>query len=347
MPTFVRSVAALGLFAAMSLLASGCSSKPGVPTLYVFNWSEYLDKEVLKEFEKTYKCEVKVDNYTSDTELEQRLQTGARYDVVFPSDRSMGPLLRRKGLLALDKDKLPNLKHVDPQFLDLPFDRGNTFSVPYFWGTVAVGIRTDLVQEPVKGFEILFDERQRGRITMLDDAEHVVAVALLHLGLPMNSTADEHLARAKELLLRQKPLVLAYDSASFRVKLVKGEAAVALGWSGDLMQAAQEEPKIQVVVPATGTLLWTDSMAIPQGARSVDLAHAFVNFLLDPDVAARNANTVRYPSPNLTARTQIDAELLADPRVYLPKELLDRCDRLQDRGPALDKIQKLWRELRQ
>ena len=329
-----------------AVVALGCSSKPGQPVLNVFNWSDYIDKDVLKEFAQRHGCRVQYDNYASDNELETKLQTGGGYDVVFPSDRSMVPLLKQGRLLELQNDKLPNLKHLDPQFLNPPFDRGNKFSVPYFWGTVAVGIRADHVKEPVKGFEVLFDERYRGRITMLDDAEHVVAVALLHLGRQMNSTDDADLAQVKELLLKQKPLVQAYLSDGIKEKLVKGEAWVALDWSGDILQARREEANIRLVVPEAGTMVWTDSAAIPKDAKNVELAHAFINFLLDPDVAARNANFVRYPSPNRSARAKVSPDLLNDPSVYLPQALLDRCQRLLDRGPAVEKVRRLWADVR-
>ncbi len=346
MPIISRSLALLLTTTLAVLLLLGCSSKPTELTLFVFNWGDYIEKSLLGEFERQVGCRVQYDNFSKDEELETKLQTGGGYDVVFPSDRSMRPLLQQERFHELQKDRLSNLKHVDPQFLDQPFDPGNRFSVPYFWGTVAVGVRTDHVKEPVKGFEALFDERYRGRITVLDDAEHMVAVALLHLGLPMNSTEAAHLAQAKELLLKQKPLVQAYASDGYREKLIKGEAWVAVGWSGDLLQARRDEPRVQVIVPAAGTMLWTDSMAIPKSARNVELAHRFINFLLDPDVAARNANFVRYPSPNRTARAKIDPDLLNDQAVYLPQALLDRCQRLSDRGAAVDKIHRLWRDVR-
>jgi spermidine/putrescine-binding protein len=343
---FFRHAFGLFLVTLGGLLALGCSSKPAQPTLNVLNWSDYIDPALRDEFQKQAGCRLQYDNFSTDTELETKLQTGGGYDVVFPSDRSMGPLLKRGQLQELDKSKLTNLKHLDPQFLDPPFDKGNRYSVPYFWGTVAVGVRTDHVKEAVSGFEVLFDERYKGKITMLEDAEHVVAVALLHLGLPMNSTDEGYLAQAKNLLVRQKPLVQAYLSDGYREKLVKGEAWVALGWSGDLLQARRDEPKVRVIVPAAGTLVWNDSLAIPKGAKNVELAHQFINYLLDPDVAARNANFVRYPSPNLTARTRVSPDLLSDPSVYLPKDLLDRCQRLTDRGADVKKVHDVWREVR-
>jgi spermidine/putrescine transport system substrate-binding protein len=255
-------------------------------------------------------------------------------------------LIEQNFLAEIDKSRLSNWKNLDPKFLDPPHDPGNKHSVPYFWGTVAVGIRADHVTEPVKGFEVLFDEKYAGRISMLDDRENVVAIAMLHLGHPMNSTEDAHLQDVKELLKRQAPLVQAYTSDTFKDKLIKGEAWVALGWSGDILQARELEKNIRAVVPASGTMIWVDSVAIPRDARNPDLAYEFINYLLEAEVAARNANFVKYASPNAAAREKIKPEILNDPAVYPPKETLDRCQWLLDRGPAIEKIERVWREVR-
>ena len=276
------------------------------------------------------------DNYSSDAELDTKVLTGSsEYDVVFPSDRSMTPLIKKEKLAPLDKAKLPNIKHMDPKFMDARFDRGNKYSVPYFWGTAAVGIRTDHVTEPVKGFEVLFDPKYKGRITMLDDPENVVAIVMLHLGRPMNSTDDADLAKVKELLKKQRPLVQAYTSDGYKEKLISDEAWVVLGWTGDILQARKDQKKIKAIIPESGSMIWADSMAIPSNALNPELAHAFINFLMEPAIAAKNANFVQYPTPNKAAYEMVDAALKQDPAIYPPAAVLDRCQWLLDRGPAI------------
>ncbi|MEX2026113.1 MAG: spermidine/putrescine ABC transporter substrate-binding protein, partial [Pirellulaceae bacterium] len=316
--------------------------------LNVFNWSDYLDPKLIPEFEKRTGARVQYDNFSSESELDTKLLTGGGgYDVVFPSDHSMVVMVEKDLLADLDKSQLPNLAHIDPQFLDPPYDPGCRRGAPYFWGTLAIGIRTDHVKQPVEGFEVLFDERYAGRITMLDDAENVVGAMMMHLGHSINSVDDRELAEVKRLLERQRPLVQAYTSDAYKEKLIKGEAWVVLGWSGDIVQAASESEHVRAIVPQRGTMLWVDSMAIPKAARNKRLAHAFINFLLEPEIAARNAKFVSFPSPNLAAREMLDAEILADPAIYPPEPVLRRCQRLHDRGPAIAKIEKLWREVRQ
>jgi spermidine/putrescine transport system substrate-binding protein len=357
MNNVARGVVWFGLSILASVSFTGCSPPSaglaaGKPyagqTLNVFNWSDYIDPELLAEFERRTGARVQYDTYSSDAELETKLLSGGGgYDVIFPSDRSL-PMLIKKDLLAkLDKSLLPNWQGLDPKFLNTPPDPGSQFIAPYFWGTLAVGVRTDKIAAPGTGFETLFDERYQGHITMLDDPEHVVAVALLHLGYPLNSTEDAQLAAAQELLVRQRPWVSAYTSDDYKERLIKGEAWAVLGWSGDILQARKEQPNIRAVVPASGTLIWLDGMAILKNAKQPRLAHEFVNFLLEPEIAARNADFVNYATPVLAAKDKIKKELRNDPAVYPPSELLDRCQWLQDRGAAIEKIENLWQQVRQ
>jgi len=346
-------LAAASASAAMAALP-GCSGQAssGKPfagqRLLIFNWSDYIDPALIETFEDQTGARIVYDNYSSDAELETRLITGGGdYDLVVPSDRSMPALLSKNLLQPIDKSLLPNFKNIDPKFLAAPFDRENTYSVPYFWGTVAVGVRSDHVKNPPESFQSLFDEKNRDRITMLDDAEHCVAVALLHLSLSMNSVQDSDLAAAKELLEKQRPLVQAYTSDSYKEKLISGNAWASLGWSGDLLQAATEEPNVRVVIPQKGTTIWLDSLALCKGARSAELAHQFINFLLEPNVAAQNAEFVHYATPNLAALALLPSEIRNNETIYPPEEVIKRCGWLEDRGTEIAKVERVWREVRQ
>jgi spermidine/putrescine-binding protein len=336
---------------AIASTIGGCGRLQSI--LKVFNWSDYIRDDLIAEFERQTGCTVVYDNYSSDSELETRLATGAgSYDVVFPSDRALTALMAKGLLQPIDRSQLPNFRHLDPKFLSRPFDSENRFSVPYFLGTLAAGFRTDFVSDKVTGLEPLFDNRNLGRVTMLDDMENVIAAALCHLHLPLNSVDQVHLDLAQQLLLDQKPLVQAYTSDSYRERLISGEAWVALGWSGDLLQADTElvesggKARVAVVIPPQGTMLWMDSMVIPVRAQRVDLAHAFIDFLLDPRVAALNAQKVNYATPNAAGRALLPPAVLANTSIYLPDELVDRCTWLEDRGQQIEKIERVWRIVR-
>lgn len=336
-------------------LAAGCTAASGCRTvagkgedvLRIFNWSDYIAPSLLQEFAVQQRCRIIYDNYASDAELETRLATGGGgYDLVFPSDRALVPLLAKQLLQPLDHARLPSARHLDPQFLGIPADPQNRYSLPYFWGTLAVGIRTDHVAPRPDAFALLFEPRFRGRITVLQDLEATIGAALLHLGYPLNSVDPQHLGRAGDLLLAQRPLLQAYTSDSYKERLIAGEAWVALGWSGDLLQAAREEDRIDVLVPAGGTMLWLDSMAIPRAARRPDLAHAFIDFLLQPQAARDNALAVQYATPHAAARRLLPEAMQHDPRIYPPPAVLRRCQWLQYRGRQIARLEAIWRQIR-
>jgi len=336
---------------ALASTTGGCGSQRS--TLKIFNWSDYIDEDLIAQFEQQMACSIVYDNYSSDSELETRLATAAgSYDLVFPSDRALTALLAKRLLQPIDRTRLPNFQHLDAKFLGRPFDSENRFSVPYFVGTLAVGVRTDFVTAAWQGLEPIFDAVYRSRITMLDDMENVVAAALCHLGSPLNSVDSAHLEAAQRLLMQQKPLVQAYTSDSYRERLISGEAWASLGWSGDLLQADNElrqsgrHGRVSVVLPQRGTMLWMDSMVIPVRAEQVDLAHSFINFLLDPHVAATNAQKVNYATPNASARTLLPPAMLANASIYPPDDLINRCTWLEDRGEQIEKIERVWRAVR-
>ncbi|MGV3607331.1 MAG: ABC transporter substrate-binding protein [Planctomycetaceae bacterium] len=335
---------------------AGCFAKPK-PTaeqphagkvLYVFNWSDYIDPEILDEFEAKTGARIVYDNYSSDAELEAKLLTGSSgYDVIFPSDRSMPVLLKKQVLAKLDKSLLSQYDVLDPRYLGAPFDPKNEYVVPYFTGTLAVAVNEEHVAATAQtGFEVLFDSKYRGHITMLDDPEHNVAATLLRLGRPLNSLDDMDLADVQKLLIEQKPLVQAYTSDDYKERLIRGETWVALGWSGDLLQAKRENDKIRVLVPPAGTMIWMDGMAITKDSKQKELAHAFIDFLLTPEIAVRNAEFVQYASPNLKAIPLLPETLRTDPTVYLPEDLLQRCNWMEDRGSGVQKIEAVWKAVR-
>ena len=332
--------------------------------LKVFNWSDYIHEDALTEFERLTGCSVVYDNYSSDSELETRLATAAgAYDVIFPSDRALAALLAKNLLLPLDHARLSNIRHLDPQFLAPPVDPKNRYSVPYFWGTLAVGVRVDKIstdniginriEAGQGGLDVLFDARHRGRITMLDDMENVISAALSHLGFPLNSVELPHLAAVEQLLVAQRPLVQSYTSDAYRERLISGEAWASLGWSGDFLQANTELQKsgpagahIKTIIPVGGTMLWFDSMAIPKAAANPDLALAFINHLLDPAIAVLNAQHVNYATPNLSAKALLPPQVLADESIYPSAQVLSRCSLLQNRGADIEKIERVWRIVR-
>lgn len=313
----------------------------------VYNWADYIDEEVIREFEREFGIRVNYDVFSNNEELHAKLIAGATgYDVIFPTDYMVEVLIEEGLLMPLDHDALPNLKHIDPRFLDAPFDPGNEYSVPYLWGTAGIGVNTRWVKEPVDSWEILWDPKYRGRIAMLNDSREVFGAALKLMGESLNESDLEKLEEAKQLLLQQKPLVLTYDSDNTKNLLLSDEVWLAHGWSGDVLQAVEEDPDIVYVVPKEGTTLWMDNMAIPVGARNPENALKLINFLLRPEISARLSEYTRYPSPNLASHEYTDPEVLADEMIYPPDEVLARAEWMEDLGDAAPLLDRLWTELK-
>ena len=264
-----------------------------------------------------------------------------------------------KGLLAeLDRSRLANFGHLDAKFLCLPFDRENRFSVPYFWARWPSAFGPTLSRARPTGLAVLFDPRDRGRITMLDDMENVVAAVLGYLGFPLNSLDPRHLEAAQRLLIEQKPLVQAYTSDSYRERLIAGEAWASLGWSGDLLQAASELAKVD----ASKNAPRRRPRAGHHSARrhnDLDRQHGHSESFAKQGARARlhrllagssgggaEWRKVNYATPNEAARLLLPPAMLADESIYPPAELLARCSWLENRGPAIEKIERLWRVVR-
>lgn len=323
------------------------SAPAAAQTLNIYNWADYLDDAVIREFEREYGIRVIYNVYSNNEELHARLRGGASgYDVIFPSDY-MAEVLIAEGLLQpIPREAVPNLAYIDERFLDLPFDPGNQYTVPYLWGSTGIGVNTRYVKEPVDSWDILWDPKYRGRIAMLNDPREVFGVALKRLGYSANTRDLEALEKAKELLVEQKPLVLTYDSDNTEILLVSEEVWLAHGYSGDVLRAMGDNPDITYVVPKEGGLLWMDVMAIPKTARNVDGALKFINFILRPDIHARLAEANQYPTPNRAAWEYHDEEFRQNPAIYVPDDVMERMEWIEDLGDMATVVDRLWTEVK-
>ena len=315
--------------------------------LNIYNWAEYVPDDVIRDFQREYGIRVIYNVYSNNEELHARLRAGATgYDLIFPSDYIV-PVLVEEGLLQeIPHEAIPNLAYVDEQFLDPPFDPGNRYTVPYLWGTTGIGVNTRFVKEEIDSWEALWDPKYRGRIAMLNDPREVFAVALKLLGYSANTRDLEALQEARDLLIEQKPLVLTYDSDNTNHLLAAGEVWMAHGYSGDVLMAADVNPDIVYVVPKEGGIMWMDVMAIPKGARNVDAALKFIDFILRPDVSARLTQVIHYPNPNRGAHEYLDPEVLSDPAIYPPQDVMERMEWIEDLGELAPVVDRLWTEVK-
>lgn len=350
---------ALALLTLTALAAGACGGggkegteaageQPAARKLNVYIWTNYLPDDVLADFEKRTGIDVTVDTYDSNEALLEKLQSGvADYDVVVPSDYMLRILVAEKLLLPLDKAKLKGFGNVDPRFLDQEFDPANGHSVPYLWGTTGIGYDKTKVKAPIDSWNALFDPSHKGRILMLDDPREAFGVVLKLMGRSINETDPAVLRQVAERLKAQKSLVKTYNSSDFANLLAAGDVDISHGWNGELAEVVARDPKrFAYVVPKEGSTLWIDSAAIPAKAGHVAEAYEFLDFVLEPGIAARIVNGVHYAGANKAALDRIDAAIRNDPSIYPPEEVLDRCELIRDLGPATQLVDELWTEIK-
>jgi len=346
----IRILCLLGLVLT-NLAACGEKEPELAKELHLYNWSEYIEPQVLDDFEQEYGVKVVEDTFGNNEELLAKLQAGAGgYDVIVPSDYMVEIMIEEELLAELDHQNLTNLSNLDSKFSNPPYDPDLTFCVPYLWGTTGIGYNSDAFDEPPDSWSYLFDPDMvadyAGRMTMLNDVRESFGAALKYLGYSLNSTNEAELFEARDLLIQQKQWVYAYDSEQYEDLISSDETVLAHGWSGDFFMIAGEDERIWYAIPQEGGTIWADNLCIPKNAPNKYTAEVFINFLLKAEVAAANSNYTWYASPNAAAAEFIDQEILDEPAIYPPTEVLDRLEWLQDVGEASPLYERLWTEVK-
>ena len=323
------------LLAAAALLAASFASAQSTwtcpegfagQTLSVYNWSTYIADDTIANFEAA--CDVRViyDTYPTDDDMLVRLRQGnPGFDIVVPSDVIATLMIEGDLLVPLDKAALPGLANLDDTFLDLAFDPGNTYTVPYQWGTVGIGFQSERAGDITSWAELF---AYGDSVAWLDDVTAMIGVALIMSGHDPNSSVPEELEDAKDFLIDNGGNVVYIAEDDGQEMLARGEIDIVVEYSGDIFQVMDECEcdDYSYVIPAEGTNFWVDSLAIPRGAPNVALAHVFIDYLLDPQVAADISNYTAYGTPNRVALADglIDEELASDPGIYPSEETLER-----------------------
>jgi spermidine/putrescine-binding protein len=267
------------------------------------------------------------------------------YDVLCPSNYAIEVLAAQGALLSLDHSALPHLVNVDPAFLDRPHDPGNRHSIPYFWGTAGLAYRKSRVGE-IDSWAALWDERWKGRILMLDDARETFGTALKRMGRSLNEKDPAVLGEAQRMLVLQKPLVRTYNSSNYEDVLLSGDVWLAQGWNGQFARAMDEDPDIAYVIPREGASLFLDSLVIPKDAPHAALAHAFLDFVMEAEVAAEICRTMRYSTPNRAAVALLPEDIRKNAAIFPPPDVLARTELIQDLGDTTVLYDRLWTEIK-
>lgn len=317
----------------------------------VYNWGEYIDPEIIDLFEEETGIDVIYEEFETNEIMYPKIQSGAiAYDVVCPSDYMIQRMIENDLLAEINYDHIPNLKYIGDNYMKMSrqFDPENKYSVPYLWGTVGILYNKKMVDEPVDSWGILWDKKYEDSILMQDSVRDAFAVALKYLGYSLNSTDLDELEAAKNLLIEQKPLVQAYVIDQVRDKMIGGEAALGVIYSGEALYCQQENPDLDYVIPKEGTNIWIDSWVIPKNAKNVENAEAFINFLCRPDIAKMNFDYITYSTPNTAGRDLIEDESLRNSPIAFPDDSkLENCETFRFLGDDNDALyNRLWREIK-
>lgn len=332
------------LVSLMLIFTVGCGDDR--PSINVFNWGDYIDTDVIKEFEEEFGIKVNYSTYETNEDMYIRLkQGGSSYDVVIPSDYMIERMIREGMLSKLNKDNIPNLSNVDEAFLNLDYDPDNDYSVPYMWGTVGIIYNKTMVDEPVDSWDILWDEKYDDQIIMLNSQRDSLAVALKRLGYSMNTRYVVELEEARDELIKQRPLVYAYLGDQVKYTMIGGEAAIAVVWSGDAVAMIRENPDLEFAIPKEGTNLWFDSMVIPNSAKNKEGAEAFINFMARPDIAARNTEYIGYSTP-ITEAIEMLPDYIRNSKVAYPDpEDIKNTEIFKDPADIVEVYDRIWTEI--
>lgn len=303
-------------------------------TLTIFNWGDYMDATLVKQFEDETGIKVIYETFDSNEAMMTKIeQGGTTYDIAVPSEYMIDKMRQENLLIPLDHSKLTNLKNIDERFMDLPFDPDNKYSVPYFWGTVGIVYNSTMLNGiEIDSWNDLWDPKLKNEIFLIDGAREVIGMGLNSLGYSLNDTNKVHLREAKEKLDSLTPNVKAIVGDEARTLLQNKEAAIGLVWSGVASEIMYENEELEYVVPKEGSNLWFDNMVIPKTAKNVEAAHQFINFILDAKIAAQNTEYVSYSTPNKEALKHMPEEMVNDQRFYPPAELTEKLEVYENLG---------------
>ncbi len=316
----------------------------------VFNWEDYIDESVLELFTAETGIKVNYMNFTTveDMIVQVEANPGA-FDLCFPSDYIIERMIKKDMLAEIDFANVPNASQTIPYLQNPAYDPDNKYSVPYLWGTVGILYNTTMVDEAITSWQSMWDTKYANNVFMLDSIRDSMGVTLKYLGYSMNTQDIPAIMAAKQKLIEQKQagVVKAYQVDETKDKMVAGEAALALMWSGDAQYAIDLNPELAYVVPEEGSNVWVDGMVIPKDAKNKANAEKLIDFLCRPKIAQMNCEYVRYASPNAGAIELMGEVYTSNPVQNAPEEILAKCEFFNDIEPAfLSVYEAMWMEVK-
>lgn len=320
-------------------------------TVTVYNWEDYIDPEVLDQFEEETGIKVNYICFTVNEDMLVQVEADpSLFDVIFPSEYCVERLLEKDLLAEINFDNVPNASYTIEKFANPDYDENGAHSVPYMWGTVGILYNKTMVDEPVDSWGILWDEKYKGQVFMLDSIRDSMGITLKYLGYSMNTRDPAALLACKDKLIEQKKagIVKAYQVDETKDKMVGGEAALGLVWSGDAQYAIDLNSDLAYALPKEGSNVWVDAMVIPKASKNKENAEKFINFMCRPDIAQKNCEYIRYSSPNSGAIELMGEEYTSNPVMNPPEDYVENnCEFFHDiEQNYLTIFNTLWLEVK-
>lgn len=327
--------------AAASIVLCGCGQSK--PKLHLYTWVDYIDPEIVVEFEHQFDCKVIIETYDSNESMLDRLQAGnTHYDVAFPSSYVIEQM-RDKGLLQeLDASRLPNLANLDHAYDPVIVDPSLRYSVPYMISSTGIAYNASRCPEFEPTWRVFGDPRYARSCTLLNDMRETIGAALKTLGYSLNTTNEAEVAQATDLVIEWSKNIAMFDNELYKPGIVNGKFILVHGYSGDLGQVVEQHRDILYAFPREGSSIACDEMVILKNAKATDLAYAFINFLHDPKIAARNTKHTCFLCPNAASYKFLPPEVKADTSIFIPAEIRSKSETIRDLGDANALYVKAW-----
>ncbi|NLZ47621.1 MAG: spermidine/putrescine ABC transporter substrate-binding protein [Clostridiales bacterium] len=324
---------------------TGCGSDKDKVTINVFNWGEYIDESILKDFEKETGIKVNYMTYATNEEMYEMVKSETTaYDLIVPSDYMLERMIKEDLVQEINFDNIPNYKNIDDTYKNMSYDPENKYSIPYLWGTIGIIYDKTKITDNIDSWDDLWNSKYKNDIFMSDDMRNSIGVSLKRLGYSLNSTSQEEIDKATEELVKQRnELNAVYIGDQVKDSLLSGERNIAAIYSGDAAVLKQQEPdRFEYVIPKEGTNLWFDVFAIPKNAQHKAEAEKFLNYLLDAEVNKKNVDYIGYATPNKATLELLDDEVKNDKSAYPDKEVIEKSEVYIDLGDFRKAYNDAW-----
>lgn len=331
------------LYALIPLFLCSCSSPE--KELHLYTWSNYFDPAVIERFENEHSCKIVINMFDSNESMYAKLKLGsATYDLLFPSNY-YADLMASQGMLSpIDKNLLPNYQFVDPLYLKLIDDP--TYAIPYMVTWTAIAYRQDKAEVDFPSWNLFNRQDLKGRMTMLNDPREVIGAALKTLGYSANSVNEKKIDEAANLAIQWKANLAKFESEQYKNGIASGEYLLVQGYAGELSLVNEENPSVVFALPEEGTTFSVDMITLSKDVQNELLAYAFINFLLDPEVAAQNIAYTKFPLANQGALDKIPDSLRQNPALFPPQDFIEKSELIKNLGKQTELYNKAWDKIK-